>query len=119
MPAFPSLSVTPSISGWTESIRVDPTIRTPVEAGYQITRPRFTRSPRRWEIAYAGGNALPLADKNILSAFESSVKVGSDIITWTNPVDSVAYQVRLAGPIQYRPLANKLYWEVRMLLEEV
>ncbi|WP_298434594.1 hypothetical protein [Geobacter sp.] len=118
-PAFPALSVVPAVSAWKEKKALDPTLRTQTEGGYVQTRPRFTRIPKRWEIAYKAGNALPAADKATLEAFETTVKVGSNMFTWLNPLDNVTYNVRLREPIEFAPEGTTLLWQARLILEQV
>ena len=116
MPTFPTLSQNPSIEGWDEGIAFDPTIKSRTEGGYKQTRPRFTRMPDGWNIAY---KALPQADKNTLRTFEKTVKVGSEMFTWTNPINSVTYNVRFVKPISYKLHLTSIYWNVEFELEEV
>lgn len=115
MADFPTLSVYPSIHGWAEEVAVDPTIRNDYEAGYVITRARFTRIPKKWHVVY---NAMPQSDKEILQAFENDVKVGSCAFNWTNPLDNIQYTVRFLAPISYRLLSPGI-WQVEFDLEEV
>lgn len=116
---FPTLSSTPSLSAWEETRAQDPTIRSQKEGGYISTRPRFTRAPKKWKIAYQGGNALSAADKATLQTFEGSVNVGAAMFVWTNPTNSTAYNVRLAGPIIFKPTTSTIYWEASFDLEQV
>lgn len=118
MQVWPALSTTPSLDGWKESIANDPTIRTKSEGGYTQTRPRFTRIPKKWDFRYTGGNALTPSDKAALQTFQSLVKVGSSIFSWTNPIDAITYSVRLAQPITFTPQGNTLYWSAEVSLEE-
>lgn len=119
MENFPTLSVTPSLGPWEQTRALDPTLRSEKEGGYVSTRPRFTRIPKKWKIAYQQGNSLPSADKTTLEAFEETVKVGSDMFSWVNPFDSQTYTVRLAGPIVFKPIVGSLRWEASFELEEV
>ena len=116
MPAFPTLSQNPSVEGWDEGIAFDPTIKSQTEGGYKQTRPRFTRMPDGWKITY---KVLPQADKNTLRTFEKTVKVGSDMFTWVNPVNSTAYNVRFVKPISYKLHTTSILWDVEFELEEV
>lgn len=118
--AFPVLSVSPSVNNWEEGKASDPTIRSQKEGGYIATRPRFTRIPKKWKVAYQQGNALTLADKALLEAHEDSVKIGADSFTWTSPMDGQTYTVRYVdGPIAFKPLVGKLLWEAAFGLEQV
>lgn len=116
MPVFPTLSQNPSVEGWDEGIAFDPTIKSQTEGGYKQTRPRFTRMPDGWKIAY---RALPTADKTTLRTFEKTVYVGSAAFTWTNPTDSATYTVRFVKPITYKMRSPSTLWDVEFELEEV
>uniref|UniRef100_A0A6M3IJ44 Uncharacterized protein n=1 Tax=viral metagenome TaxID=1070528 RepID=A0A6M3IJ44_9ZZZZ len=117
MANFPTLSESPSVKGWEESITVDPTIKSPFEAGYVQTRAKFTRIPEKWKVVY---EILPTADKDTLKVFiNETVLVGSDSFNWTNPMDSVVYDVRFSGPITFSPNDNDDYWQCEFTLEEV
>lgn len=116
MANFPTLSQNPDISGWEEQVAFNPTIRSETDGGYVLTRARFTRLPRRWNLVY---RVLPVADVNTLKTFEGTVKVGSDSFLWTNPQNSTQYTVRLLEPIRYSMHGSKNYWDVEMVLEEV
>lgn len=119
MSDFPTLSVKPSVGPWKESKLPNSTIRSPFEAGYVQTRPRFTRIPKTWSIGYQGGNALPLADKILLEQHEDSVKGGAGIFSWLNVTDGQVYRVRYKDPIQFAPLYNNQFWTVSFVLEQV
>ena len=116
MATFPTLSIKPDVSGWEEQIGYDPTIRSPYEAGYILTRPRFTRIINKWTVQYIG---LPKADKETLQDFEKQVKVGSNAFDWANPADGNTYTVRFVKPINYKPRDNVNFWDVQFELEEV
>ena len=110
----------PVVGALTSEQAHDPVVRGPLsEGGYAVTRARFTRITRRWNVRYEW---LSKANKNTLKTFEDSTVVGgSAAFTWTNPEDSTAYSVRLVGPIVYTPHehANWLWWVVEFTLEQV
>ena len=116
MANFPILATNPWIDGWEEGVATDPTIRSQFEGGYVQTRARFTRIPNKFSVHYG---VLSTSDKDLLRAFEKTVKVGSDIFSWTNPENSVIYEVRFLSPIKYIPHSNSLWWDVSFTLEEV
>ena len=118
MPAFPSLSSTPLVDPYEHTAAFDPVIRLPnFEAGYRPTRPRFTRVPKKWHIAYPG--TMTDADRTTLEAFEETVKYGSDSFTWTHPKTAVEYTVRFAAPVKYKFGISDDYWSFEFDLEEV
>jgi hypothetical protein len=76
----------------------DPTLRSDIEGGYVITRPKHTRKPRRtWKGGYKD---LISQDKTLLDDFWDAV-TGAVIFNWTNPESSVVYQVRFTKPIEW------------------
>ena len=113
---FPSLSQSPAITPWEEQAAFDPTISVPAQGGYRQTRPRFTRIPSKWTLGYL---VLPQADKTLIRGLEGDVKIGAEQFSWTNPLDSVVYQVRFLGPVRYKMHGSKFYWDVEFEIEEV
>lgn len=116
MATFPTLTDQPDVDGWEESRAFDPAIRARSEGGYVKTRPRTTRVPMQWKLRYS---SLSLADKTTLQAFETSVNVGADAFTWTNPADGQAKLVRFKEPVKYSPAGSNLVWTADLTLEEV
>jgi hypothetical protein len=116
---FPILSdyAVPLVDDWEETLSVDPTIRSPVEAGYVQTRAKFTRIPKKWHIFY------PLildTDKVSLESFQDTVKVGADKFYWINDKDLVTYEVRLLSPMVFNiHPQSSIYWTATFDLEQV
>lgn len=101
MPAFPTLSRGVDVSGISDKIAVDPTIRSEMANGVVKTRPRFTATKREFHFGY---RFLPAADIALLKTFEeTTVLVGSISFTWTNPFDSESYTVKMLNPIDFQP----------------
>lgn len=72
---------------------VDDIIRSTSEAGYEMTRARFTRVRLEWEgIRYT---AMPQADKNALVAFYAANR--ASVFQWTHPKTNVVYNVRFTS----------------------
>lgn len=100
----------------------DPTIRGETDGGYIITRPRFTRFPRRWDLVW---EALSHADYlTLMSFYTDDAVAGSVDFTWTCVTDDTAATVRFAGAPQARVVAwadggLPKYWQVSVKLEEV
>jgi phage-related protein len=106
------------VQPYKHSAAFDPTIRVPnYEAGYRQTRPRFTRVPKKWHIAYPG--IMTDTDQTTLEAFEVTVKYGADSFTWTHPKTAVQYTVRFASLVEYRFGISDSYWAFEFDLEEV
>jgi phage-related protein len=96
MADFPTLTVYPTYP--LDEQREDATIRSAFEAGYEHTRPRFTRNRYTWVVKY---NMMPSADKTTLEAFVTTVREGADKFSWTNPVDSAAHTVTFSQIPKY------------------
>ena len=88
MENFPTLSQNPSYP--LGESREDATIRSSFEAGYEHTRPRFTRSRKSWNVKY---EMLPYADVSTLDTFITTVREGADSFVWTHPSSLVTYTV--------------------------
>lgn len=74
--------------------RADPAMRAKTDGGYVVTRPRFTRRPRRtWTIGFTN---IGDADKKALGDFWDSVRGGSEAFNWTLPITGEAVVVRFA-----------------------
>lgn len=99
MPTFPTLSTYPVDNNFNETLAYDPSIQSQSEDGTIISRARFTTTKKQWgDITY---NNLTEADKLLLDAFQTTVMVGANTFTWTNPRDDLEYTVRFAGLIKY------------------
>lgn len=99
MPAIWPAIALPDI-GMTEGYE-DSTIETPFEAGYEQTRPRYTRNRRGpWNLSW---ETIPLtpADYAALRAFLQTVRGGLSI-TWTCPFTETEHIVRVTQVGQFR-----------------
>lgn len=115
MANFPTLTASPTID-WQEGKAFDPAIRSKTEGGYVQTRPRFTRLPKKWEIKY---KAITTTDKDLIETHENTQKAGADKFNWTNPLNSIVYEVRYLEPIKYKIAIAQGYWDVDFILEQV
>lgn len=114
MSAFPTLSKVPAYPLDEES--EDAVLRSSSEAGYQTTRPRFTRVHRKFSVKYEGS---PQADKNLLDTFYYiTLGNGSAIFQWTHPQTSSVINVRFAKPIKFS-LTFDNHYNIEFSLEEV
>lgn len=78
----------------------DPAMRVDIEGGYEITRPRHTRTPRR---TYESGfTNLTNAQKVTLETFWDTVAGGSVIFEWTHPITTNEIQVRFTKPLSFK-----------------
>lgn len=113
MPDFPTLTVNPEFPF--EEEHVDSVIRTAFEAGYEHTRPRFTREIMIFHLSYP---QLPDSDKVALEQFLQSVRMGADSFNWTHPKTSVAYLVRFLEPPRFRLIRANI-WDCSFRLKTV
>lgn len=104
---------------FTES-SADPAKRYEMDGGYTVTRPRYTRLPRKtWTTGFTD---LTDAEKNNFVAFWESKKGGSDSFTYLNPADATEYTVRFKGmpKIKYTGMASLRRWDItEITLEQV
>lgn len=104
MANFPTLSRNPSYPIEEESENM--IIKDSSEAGYEVSRPRFTKRRKTWNLVY---NALPTADVSTLDTFFiGTAGYGSTIFSWTNPADSASYNVRFSTPPKVNYITNDL-----------
>ena len=79
---FPTLSKSPAYPIIEEL--EDSVLKTDMEAGYTVTRQRFTRVRKRWRFRYV---FIPSSDYNNLTGFISNnTHGGADSFNWANPM---------------------------------
>jgi hypothetical protein len=92
VPVFPVLDKTPDVN--IVKNYNDSTISSPMDSGLEITRARFTRIRREWQISYR--NALQ-SDEDALDAFIRTVTIGmAASFQWTHPVTGETVTVRFS-----------------------
>lgn len=102
---FPTLTMTPSYP--LNESEEDNQIASPTEAGYKITRPRFTRARRKFIITY---EFLTPTDKATLETFyRTSCNYGASLFNWTHPESLTVYIVKFAKPISYTATSVECY----------
>ena len=114
--AFPTLSTKPMVSPTPQ--REDMVIRDSSEAGYETTRPRFTRNRITFDVTHRG---CTQADVDALDAyFVGDAAHGSAIFSWTHPDTSVAYNVRLMPVPTYTPQdqGNQRFFDITYKVKE-
>lgn len=92
--------------------QANPAKTSEVEGGYTISRPRYTRLPRKtWTTGFSD---LTDAEKDSFTAFWDTKMGGSDSFTYLNPADAATYTVRFKGEpkIKYVGMAALRRWEI-------
>ena len=111
MANFPTLTanpVQPLEEGGEENV-----IRSPMEAGYEKTRARYTRSRRNWAIRFENVTA---EDKAAIETFhDTTVGHGADSFSWTHPTTAEVVTVRFGSRPKY---VNTVltYWNIEIEL---
>ncbi len=117
MPAFPELSQGQDSSLY-EVSHEDPAIRTEMDGGYVISRPRHTRTPRK--TFKTGYTHIDQTDRALIEAFWNTVKGGSVVFDWEDPVSLATLSVRFKEELafKYVGIGNVHHWDVKMTLEQ-
>ena len=98
----------------------DPSVQSKMDGGYVVSRPKFTRRPRRtWT---SGFTSISNSDREALENFWDAVAGGSVIFDWINPQDSQTYQVRFLMPsgfkFRYVGMGYTQLWDTTYTVEE-
>lgn len=116
---FPTLTDKPDSSTYTVD-REDPGIGNDMEGGYKVTRPRFTRSPRRtFKFGYT---FLSNDDYLLLEAFWNETRGTSNSFVWHNQFTDETITVRFTKywSAKYAGAGSYRAWDVTGIeLEEV
>ncbi len=114
MANFPTLTVNPVQpldEGGEENV-----IRSAMEAGYEKTRSRYTRSRRNWTIRYE--NVTDTDKAAIATFYDTTVGHGADMFSWTHPTTMEVVTVRFGGRPKYvNAVLN--FWNIEFDLKEV
>ena len=109
---FPTLSRGASFQNFTQDSAVDSTIRSEFADGTVLTRPRFTRMRKSFNVGY---NFLTAADKVLLENLQTSIKIGANTFYWTNPSDDIEYDIRLTSPMKFQIEPREFnFWSVNL-----
>lgn len=121
MADFPPVTMTAKEdSKYRVDTQADPAMRHEVDGGYVVTRPRYTRAPRK--TFKTGFTDVSQSDKAAFETFFASKKGGSDSFTWTDPVTNTTYTVRFFGQPEYTYTGRGNYyrWDItNITLEQV
>lgn len=108
---WPDIQLPSNIEETTEN----PAIRSEMENGIVLTRPRYTRMRRTWILTWAN---LIGSDYRTLRNFYVAKKGGSLSFTWPNPIETEYFTVRFNGEITGKYTASDC-WNVTLKIEEV
>lgn len=115
MAVFPTLSKAPAFPLDPDGELEDAILRSPMEAGYEQSRPKFTRARRTYGLRYR----LMASDLAALRDFETvTLRNGADSFTWTHPIAGTTHAVRLTAPIKYA-YSNRGLTDVSFAIREV
>ena len=78
----------------------DPVQSHSTDGGYKITRPRYTRLPRK--VFTTGFTDLSQAQRVTLQSFYDSKRGGSDSFTWTDGTSGTEYTVRFGSELIFK-----------------
>lgn len=119
-PVFPTLALT---NGGEDSSQYaveqeDPALKSDLEGGYVVSRARHTRQPRK--TFTSGFRAISNADRITLQGFYDTVRGGSVIFDWIDPVDQIVYQVRFADKLQWKyvGIGDTKLWDVQYRVQQ-
>lgn len=98
MTTYPSTIKTLDAASFTESYENVAAKSGDMEGGYVISRPKFTRAPRRtWTFNYV---EMSDAEKKKLSDFWILVKGSSAAFDWKHPISGLTINVRFAADMK-------------------
>ena len=87
--------------------REDNILRSTTDAGYQITRQRYTRARKTYELTW---KTMRQDDRDtLIDFFERRTANGSLPFYWINPIDDTRHQVRFTEPITESLTSFQLY----------
>lgn len=99
-PVFPTLTQDQDSSYYTVAME-DQSMKSEMEGGYQVSRAKHTRTAR--QTFTSGFTMLTAADFATLKNFYvTTVKGGSVIFDWTDPITATVLQVRFSGSITFK-----------------
>lgn len=119
MSDFPPLATIKEDAKHYSVTRKDNTIRTDVEGGYTISRPRTTRALRRiWTTGFTG---IDNTERNLIETFYAEQSRGGAMtFSWTDPIEQEEHVVRFIGDLswQYEGMGSRPLWTLKVTLEE-
>lgn len=98
-----------------EETSEDPALRSAAENGNVMTRAKFTRIRRTWQVSWANMRG---AHYRTLRAFYEQMRGGSLSFAWTHPLENTTFEVRFVGKLSARHTVRDCH-SVTLSLEEV
>jgi phage-related protein len=92
---------------------------TKMDGGYVVSRAKHTRKPRK--SFTTGFSSMPNADRVKLQDFWDTVRGGSVVFDWTDPVTKTVFQVRFVGEsLEYTYVGKGIaqLWDVTFKVEQ-
>lgn len=96
-------------------VTLDPALRSEMESGIILTRPRYTRVRRTWQLTWANMRG---ADYRTLRNFYTQMRGGALSFRWTHPREGKVFEVRFQGQMNGGHTVMDC-WSVDCTLEEV
>lgn len=115
--AFPAFAEGfPVNNGYSEQYSQDGDLVSQTDAGYQITRRKYSRRPRIFTVPYAGLNNV---DRELMEDFIAEQGLVGNF-DWINPVTDATHNVRMSGELpKLIPNSSGAYWRFVVTLTEV
>lgn len=113
MSDFPPVAMTVKEDSSKFSVSIeDNTVRSEMEGGYEFTRPRTTRAPRK-EFT-TGFTHISESDRALLESFYLAQRAGASSFTYTDFTTSTEYTVRFVGEMKFKYVGQGVakLWDV-------
>lgn len=111
MANWPNVQLPRTITETTEDLA----LRSEMESGIVVTRPRFTRPRRTWQLSWENMRGKHY---RALRAFYEQMYGGAASFFWTHPIETGTFTVRFAGRFEAKSTALD-FWRVSVSLEQV
>ena len=118
-PIFPSDLADQQDSKFYNRSNEDQALKTPIEGGYVVSRPRHTRTAR---ITFTTGfTSMTDAQRIELENFYDSQRGPSNVFDWIDPATGTTYTVRFTDKLdfKYTGMGPTKLWDVTFSLEQV
>ena len=112
VPKFPTIRLP---SGLEEELE-NPAIRSEMESGIIISRPRYTRLRKIFTLEWQNLNGT---DYRTLKSFFIARLGGGEAFTWTHPKEGITFTVRFNGDSFRAKHTEMDFWNLSIRLEQV